>query len=281
MPGLDGLTNFANSLNNAAGSINNVATGVGNVMTGVANIEGAMINVGVAAGAYSYPYQPYYQGGYGTDTYTPGNMYGGSSMSTVLDFGGKAVNGGLNAYYNSAAVAAAIKGAFGGGKAVAGAVQATEAAAAGAAGAVSGTAAASTAATSTAATATVAASKGFIGGIGAIGKAVMKGTGLSAAIGAGVSLVTNGIDFSQGRITGGRLAGNVVADTGGAVVSGAGAALTGGLAALALGGAATGAMMLVPIAAGVLGYLGVDFLWRKSGIRDGISNAISGAFGGG
>lgn len=239
---MDGLNNFANSLNSSAGSINNVATGVGNVTAGVANVQGAMINVGVAAGAYSYPAQPYYQ----ADAYSPGQTTGGPAipMAFITVAGGLA-NGGLNAYRNAATVAGSMKGMFGGGKAAAAAVQGAEGAA------VAGAA--------------------RVG----LGKALFRGTPLSAAIGGGLSLITNGIEFMKGRITKGQFAGNVVADTGGAVIGGIGAAAAGGLAAMVFGGG-----MIIPVIAGALGFAGINLIYELTGARQAISTTISGMFGG-
>lgn len=198
----------------------------------------------------------------------PGPIGGSTSGGLIGTIGG-AVNGGVDAYFNSAAVAAAMKGIWGGGKA--GAAAATAAADAGAAaGAARG--------------GIIAGTKGVIGGIANVGKAMFKGTWLAAAIGGGVSVLKNGMAMMKGQQSMGRTVGNVVADTGTAIISGAAAAGAGGLATLALGAlGVTGGLIPIGISvlAGAAGYLGVDALLGKTGVKQMISDTVSGIFGGG
>ena len=196
----------------------------------------------------------------------PGPIGGSSSMGMISIIGG-AVNGGVDAYFNSAAVATAMKGIWGGGKAAA-AVATAEA------GAVAGAAKGGI----------VAGAKGAIGGIANVGKAMFKGTWLSAAIGGGISLIENGMAMVSGKQSMGRTVGNVVADTGSAVISGAAAAGAGGLATLALGalGMTAGIIPLgISVLAGAGAYLGVNAILGKTGVKTMISDTIAGVFGGG
>lgn len=210
-----------------------------------------------------------------TNSYTPPQPLPGpapGSSNGVIGTIGGAVNGGVDAYFNAAHVATALKGVFGGGKA---------AAAAAASGAEAGAVAATTA--NAAKGGLIGGAKGVIGGIGQVGKAMFKGTWLSAAIGGGFSIIKNGMAMASGSQSMGRTVGNVVADTGSAVISGAGGALAGGLATLALGAiGVTGGLIPIGISvlAGAAGFLGVDALLGKIGVKQMISDTVSGIFGG-
>lgn len=122
--------------------------------------------------------------------------------------------------------------------------------------------------------ASTAAKGGFLSGLKAVGGAALKGTGIGAAVGGVFSLVGGLIRGERGK----DLAGSVVADTVGGAASGLGATVTGGLAAAGLAALGVGGLGLTLAGAGVgiLGGMAVDYLFRNSGARDGIKNAISG-----
>lgn len=197
----------------------------------------------------NYPggtYPPVQPPAFGNDTYT--NSPGAKAVSLL----GRGANGGYNAFTNAAATAPALK-AVG------------DAAKAGWQGG-----------------GFMGAVKGVIPTLKPLGQAVLKGTKTSAIVGGVVSAVANGVDLLNGQITTGRFFGNVVADTGSAVVSGAVAAGAGGLASMGLAAAGLAGLPLTigVVAAGAVGYLLTDALLGKIGVKKAVSNSIANAFGG-
>ena len=183
---------------------------------------------------------------FGNDAYT--NSKGAKAVSLL----GRGANGGYNAFAHAAETAPAMKAL----------ADATKA------GWTSG--------------GFMGAVKGAIPALKPLGQAVVKGTRVSAAIGAAVSVVANGVDLLNGQISGGRFMGNVVADTGSSVVSGAVGAGMGGLASISLAAAGVAGLPLTigVIAFGAIGYLLTDGLIAKTGIKKMISNSVAHAFGG-
>lgn len=122
-----------------------------------------------------------------------------------------------------------------------------------------------------------AAKTGFASGLKAIGSAALKGTGIGAAIGGVTSLVTGLLRGDRG----GTLAGAVAADTVGGAASGLAATAAGGLAAagLAAVGVAGLPLTLAGIGVGILGGMAADYGFRNTGIRQWISDKVSGLIG--
>ena len=122
--------------------------------------------------------------------------------------------------------------------------------------------------------ATSAAKGGFLAGLKSIGGAALKGTGIGAAVSGVFSLVGGLMRGERGK----DLAGSVVADTAGGAASGLAATLAGGVACAGLAAFGVGgiALTLVGAGVGILGGMAADALFRKTGARAAIKEAISG-----
>lgn len=127
--------------------------------------------------------------------------------------------------------------------------------------------------------ATASTEKVTAGGLKGIGGTLLKGSGLSAIVAGGFSLVTNGIQVLQGKKQWNEIAGTVGADTMNGAVSGITGTLGAGLAGLVVGG--TGLIPTLVIGLGAMGgaWAG-DKLFRGTGLYDKIKNGIDGLFNG-
>lgn len=107
----------------------------------------------------------------------------------------------------------------------------------------------------------------------------LKAGGIGAAIGGLFSGIENIMKLSKNEITGGEATGNIVADTTVGFFTGIGGLATGTLAAMALSGIGGLPATIGAAALGLVGAVGVDLLFRKTGIRqsiaDGIRSAVS------
>jgi hypothetical protein len=106
------------------------------------------------------------------------------------------------------------------------------------------------------------------------GNASILRTGRNAAIFGGlVSLTKNTYDYLQGNFSGTRLGGNVASDVIGALGSGMIAAGTGSLAAMSVGSSLGGGV--IGFLVGATAFAGADYLYRKSGIYQRISDNVT------
>lgn len=106
------------------------------------------------------------------------------------------------------------------------------------------------------------------------GNASILKTGRNAAILGGlISLTKNTYDYLQGNFSGTRLGGNVTSDIIGAVGAGMVAAGTGSLAAMSVGSSLGGGVLGFLV--GATAFAGVDYLYRKSGVYQKISDNVT------
>lgn len=122
------------------------------------------------------------------------------------------------------------------------------------------------------------------GGVGSslrgLGSSLLKGTGLSAIVSGGFSLITNGIQVLQGKKTWSEVSGTVAADTANGAVSGLTGTLAAGGATLLAGAlGATGLAGTLLVGLGAMGgaWLG-DKLFRGTGLYDKIKDTVSSFF---
>jgi len=111
-----------------------------------------------------------------------------------------------------------------------------------------------------------------------IGSIALKAGGIGALVSGGVSLLENAVKVMKKEEGGAQAAGNVVADAAGGVVSGVVGSTAGGLAMAGFGAGLGGTIAGTVI--GVATAVGADFLYRKSGIKQGLANGITKLFGG-
>lgn len=109
-------------------------------------------------------------------------------------------------------------------------------------------------------------------------KTVAGNTAKAAGIGAVFSGLFSGVEnfmkLSRGEITGSEATGHIVADTTVGLFAGASGFATGTMGAMALGGIGGVPGIIGAAVAGVVGGVGMDFLLRKVGLRDAISNGV-------
>jgi len=118
----------------------------------------------------------------------------------------------------------------------------------------------------------------------ALGMTSLKAGGIGAAVSGIVSAAKNMSLVSQGMQTSADAAGNISADTIGGLLAGATGGIAAGAASMALSSAIPGGGLMLTIGtavAGAIGASGAHLAYHGTGIRDGIANAIKGAFGGG
>jgi hypothetical protein len=230
------MNDFNSFMGKVQGTMDAMAPALATVQYGMTNVQQVM---------NGYPPSAYYQS-YAPQGYIPATTTTTSGFSDNIGLGmvGAAAGGGVAGFLASKAIGAA-KAAKG--------VAASGGEAAG--------------------IASSAAKGGFLSGLKAVGGAALKGTGIGAAVGGVFSLVGGLIRGERGK----DLAGSVVADTVGGAASGLGATVIGGVAAAGLAALGVGGLGLTLAGAGVgiLGGMAVDYLFRNSGARDGIKNAIS------
>ncbi|MFN8674688.1 MAG: hypothetical protein U0457_21725 [Candidatus Sericytochromatia bacterium] len=101
-----------------------------------------------------------------------------------------------------------------------------------------------------------------------------KAAGIGAIIGGTFSGIQNFMKMSRGEITGAEATGHIVADTTVGMFAATGGFATGTMAAMALGGIGGVPGIIGAAVAGLVGGVGTDFLMRKTGIRDAISNGV-------
>ena len=107
----------------------------------------------------------------------------------------------------------------------------------------------------------------------------VKAGGISAAVAGVFSGIENIIKLSKNQITGAEATGNVVADTSVGFFTGIGGLAAGTGAAMMLGGMSTMGGMIGGGVAGLVGAVAVDFLFRKTGIRDAIASGVRSIMG--
>ncbi|MBC7475932.1 MAG: hypothetical protein H7263_16740 [Candidatus Sericytochromatia bacterium] len=107
----------------------------------------------------------------------------------------------------------------------------------------------------------------------------LKAGGISAVVGGVFSGIENIMKLSKNQITGAEATGNVVADTSVGFFTGIGGLAAGTGAAMMLGGMSTMGGMIGGGVAGLVGAVAVDFLFRKTGIRDAIASGVRSIMG--
>ena len=112
-----------------------------------------------------------------------------------------------------------------------------------------------------------------------IGMTALKAGGIGAAVGGVVSGVENMLKLSRDEITGAEATGHIVADTTVGAFAGVTGFATGTMGAMALGGIGGVPGIIGAAVAGLVGGVGMDFLMRKTGIRDAISNGVRSILG--
>ena len=106
-----------------------------------------------------------------------------------------------------------------------------------------------------------------------LGKVSLKAAGIGALVSGGVSIIENTVKAVKKEQSGAEAGGNITADLLGGAVSGAAGSALGGLAAARFGGIG-GAI------AGAAAGIGIDFLYRKSGLKQGLANGVTKLLGG-
>lgn len=116
--------------------------------------------------------------------------------------------------------------------------------------------------------------------VGSTGKSVLttglKAGGIGAAINGLFSGIQNIIRLNKNEISGSEATGNIVADTTVGFFSGIGGLATGSMAAMAMGAMGLGSLPVTIGAAalGLAGAVGVDFLFKKTGLKQSIANGV-------
>lgn len=120
--------------------------------------------------------------------------------------------------------------------------------------------------------------KGLAGGLKASGIIALKAGGISTAINAGTSIVSNVIETVSGRQTGSEAVGNVAADTVGGFLSGVGASAFSGISTLGLSLAGTAGLPLtiIGVAGGAVGSILIDKAYKASGLFSIIKTKLTG-----
>ncbi|MGV3523187.1 MAG: hypothetical protein ACO1RX_03125 [Candidatus Sericytochromatia bacterium] len=115
-------------------------------------------------------------------------------------------------------------------------------------------------------------------GLKQTGVVSLKAGGISSAINAGTSVISNVAETLAGRQTGSEAVGNVTADTVGGFISGFGASIFSGVSTLGLtmAGAAGLPLTLVGVAGGAVGSVLLDKAYKASGLFSLIKNKVMG-----
>ena len=109
----------------------------------------------------------------------------------------------------------------------------------------------------------------------------LKAGGVGAAVSGLFSGIQNFMRLSKNEISGAEATGNIVADTSVGFFSGVGGLATGTMAAMAMGAMGLGSLPVTIGAAalGLVGAVGVDFLFKKTGMKQSIANGVRGMVG--
>lgn len=118
--------------------------------------------------------------------------------------------------------------------------------------------------------------KGFAGGVKQTGVIALKAGGISSAINAGTSLISNVLETAGGRQTAKEAVGNVAADTVGGFLSGLGATVFSGAATLGMSLSNVGGLpiTIAGVAGGVVGSLLLDKAYKASGLFTMLKNKV-------
>lgn len=118
--------------------------------------------------------------------------------------------------------------------------------------------------------------KGLAGGIKSSGIIALKAGGISSAINAGTSVVSNVVETLSGRQTGTEAVGNVAADTVGGFLSGVGASAFSGISTLGLSLAGTVGLPLtiIGVAGGAVGSVLIDKAYKASGLFTNVKSKV-------
>lgn len=243
MTDLNGIINGINQFTQVVGAVNGA---VNTLAPALQSMEGAVNNVaGSVNGAMGYPPAGYpadayaQQANYSQQGQVPATMQATSTTSMGMGSVGSAIAGGINGGFLGVKTATTIK------------------------------------------------SPSFdpqIEGISSkmnlspTAKTVAGNTAKAAGIGAVFSGLFSGVEnfmkLSRGEITGSEATGHIVADTTVGLFAGASGFATGTMGAMALGGIGGVPGIIGAAVAGVVGGVGMDFLLRKVGLRDAISNGV-------
>jgi hypothetical protein len=109
-----------------------------------------------------------------------------------------------------------------------------------------------------------------------VGGSAVQGAKYGAIFGGLVSGLVNGYQVITGQKTGNEAVGTFIADTAGATISGAAGAALGGLTFMGLSAMGMASLPITILTAGVglIGSLGANFAFQKTGIYDAIKNLI-------
>lgn len=120
--------------------------------------------------------------------------------------------------------------------------------------------------------------KGLAGGLKGTGIIAIKAGGISSAINAGTSIVSNVFETISGRQTGTEAVGNVAADTVGGFLSGIGASIFSGISTLglSLAGSVGVPLTIIGVAGGAVGSVLIDKAYKGSGLFTIIKSKVTG-----
>lgn len=118
--------------------------------------------------------------------------------------------------------------------------------------------------------------KGLAGGLKQTGIIALKAGGISSAMNAGTSLISNIFETTGGRQTAKEAVGNIAADTVGGFLSGIGATVFSGAATLGISLAHVGGLpvTIAGVAGGVVGSLLIDKVYKASGLFTMLKNKV-------
>ena len=111
---------------------------------------------------------------------------------------------------------------------------------------------------------------------GLMGKGAMGAVGKTTLVAGGLSILRNMASLAQGDVNLARATGNVAADISTGAVGGLAAGALGALGSTAFINAGPGVAGFMGTVAGAIGFVAVDTLLSKTGVKDLISDAITG-----
>jgi len=112
--------------------------------------------------------------------------------------------------------------------------------------------------------------------LGLSSSTMLRTAGKAGLVSGAISLIRNGFHLSQGEINVARASGNVGADLLGGTVGGMVAATSASLAVKALSGTNGFGMGAAGLIAGAVGFALVDTAYRATGLRETVSNKLTG-----